>query len=152
MLKALGIKNVWQGFRSGKSTIQDLLDGVRNGKIKVEEVIPNKVLKGDTNGDGKVNMTDVIVLQQYLIDPVKYPTDGKNLPNGNNYGSHDKYYPELSIEDLVAVQMIVSGFKKNGYVDLDGKQRIKNADRFVFSYYYDIYQAQDIREKWNMQY
>ena len=23
---------------------------------------------------------------------------------------------------------------------------------FVFSYYYDIYQAQAIREKWNMQY
>ncbi len=153
MLKALGINNnVWQGIAADKTTLQKFLDAVRNGDIDIEIIFPEKVLKGDTNGDGKVNMTDVIVLQQYLMNPVKYPTAGKYLLNGNTFGAPDEH-GSLDIGDLVAVQMIVSGYKlSNGHVDINAKTKIKGKEQYVFGYYYDIYRAQAIREGWNTQY
>ena len=153
MLRALGVENDWQGLATDKSTIQKLLDAIRDGKIDIKNYFPEKILKGDTNGDGKVDMTDVIVLQQYLINPVKYPAAGNYVLNGNNFGNPDKYNPKLDIGDLVAVQIIVSGYKlSNGHVDINAKTKIKGKETYVFGYYYDIYQAQAKREGWNIQY
>ncbi|MBR6985779.1 MAG: hypothetical protein IKH75_20065 [Ruminococcus sp.] len=153
MLKALGVKNDWQGLTADKSTLEKFMNAIKNGDINIENAFPEKILKGDTNGDGKVDMTDVIVLQQYLINPVKYPAAGNYVLNGNNFGNPDKYNPKLDIGDLVAVQMIVSGYKlSNGHVDINAKTKIKGKETYVFGYYYDIYQAQAKREGWNIQY
>ena len=58
------------------------------------------------------------------------------LPFGNRRPHPDKYNPKLDIGDLVAVQMIVSGYKlSNGHVDINAKTKIKGKETYVFGYY-----------------
>ena len=107
--------------------------------------------RGDANGDGKIDMTDVIVLQQYLIDPVKYPTAGKNIETANTFGNRE--HPMLSIGDLTCLQMIVSGYTtKNGNVDLNARIKDNGKSVYVFAYYDKLNEQQALRENWHSQY
>ncbi len=44
-----------------------------SASLKIEAV-----LVGDSNGDGKIDMSDAVLIQQYITNPAQYPIDDEN--------------------------------------------------------------------------
>lgn len=85
---------------------------ISNGKITVIDYIP-----GDVDGDGVINMVDVLTLCQYYVDDCQYAPDGYGVNIRSERGDVDANGKINMIDVLMICQYYVDGcqYDPNGY-------------------------------------
>ena len=79
-------------------------DGIRNGFIRISDDKRTHPI-GDTNLDGKVTLSDSMMVLQYIANETKYPLSGEALENADAYGPGDG----ITGLDAVAIQKYDTG-------------------------------------------
>ena len=86
------------------------------------------VIRGDANNDGRVTVSDVVSVLQYIADKEKYPLSDEGLANADIDGT-----PGITGSDAISIQCIDAGISPAssgtpGDVNLDG---LVNMDDYV---------------------
>lgn len=91
---------------------QDDLAQDRNELI--QEILKYLSEWGDVNYDGKKDMSDVVAVQQYIINPKKYPLSADQIKRANIYrlGQSNE---SITVGDLTAMQLRCSGWTINDF-------------------------------------
>ncbi|MBR6985931.1 MAG: dockerin type I repeat-containing protein, partial [Ruminococcus sp.] len=103
----LSVKGKYDFYTSSGDWCSWIIENSGFGDLFLNPPTYNEI-KGDANGDGIVDMSDAVIIQQYLVNPIKYPQAGIYYKNSDIY-SKGKSYNKITVEDLTAVQLYCSG-------------------------------------------
>ena len=89
-------------FTSGKTVIS-VIDDEYN-VVQINLTVSDKLLKGDTNLDGRVSISDAVAILQYMANSSKYKLAGESLDNADVDGT-----PGISGKDAAIIQLYDAG-------------------------------------------
>ena len=97
--------HIWQGASYG-SVINDLQSWIAKRLSKLDEVYAGvpEVTRGDVNGDGKISITDVIWLREYLLDITELSDKQLKAADVNEDG-------KVSITDVIWLREYLLGLR-----------------------------------------
>lgn len=97
--------HIWQGASYG-SVINDLQSWITKRLSKLDEVYAGvpEVTRGDVNGDGKISITDVIWLREYLLDITELSDKQLKAADVNEDG-------KVSITDVIWLREYLLGLR-----------------------------------------
>lgn len=67
--------NVNEGIFDKISCENNVVKNAAGSNMTPSSVSIDAVLLGDSNGDGKIDMSDAVLIQQYIANPTKYPIE-----------------------------------------------------------------------------
>lgn len=95
----------------------EMLNKLKNGILVNPEPSPttsfNDIKYADSNCDGQVDMSDVVLIMQSLSNPNKYGTNGTDkshiTPQGAANADCDKRTEGITTNDALAIQLFLLG-------------------------------------------
>ena len=105
------VDNLIDVYTSEYCITLDELPDLKTYPITEGTTTKSKVLYGDANCDGRVDISDTVLVKQYLAAPKKYPISAQGLDNAdvNNRGNGLTDLDALEIQKYAAG--IISSFK-----------------------------------------
>jgi hypothetical protein len=100
-------------LKEGKAEIYVTAEGCAFSSYVYLDIISSEAVKGDANGDGTVDMADVVLIMQALANPNKYGLDGTAEHHLTEQGkaNADMDGDGLTVGDAQKIQMKLLGLE-----------------------------------------